>query len=92
MVHLKLNHITGILLVIIATVLIFGLIIFPMNQKVMTDENGAGTGGIAVCIDGIYFGVCTGDSHFDSGESCFGLTTQQCFDKCNVIGNTCRVE
>jgi len=55
-------------------------------------ENGAGTGGIAVCIDGIYFGVCTGDQHFDSGESCFGLTTQQCFDKCNVIGNTCRVE
>jgi len=94
MVHLKLNQITGILLVIIATVLIFGLIIFPtMNQRGMINEseNGAGTGGIAVCIDGIYFGVCTGDSHFDSGESCFGLTTQQCFDKCNVIGNTCRV-
>jgi len=44
-----------------------------------------------VCIDGIYFGVCTGDQHFDSGQACFGLTTQQCFDQCNVVGTTCRL-
>jgi len=56
------------------------------------DDDLPGEPPIAVCIDGIYFGVCTGDQHFDSGESCFGLSTQQCFDKCNVIGNTCRVE
>ncbi len=47
---------------------------------------------VAICIDGIYFGVCTGDEHFDSDQACFGLTTQQCFDECNVIGTTCRIE
>jgi len=95
MVHLKLNQITGILLASILIILIFGLIIFPMmNQRVMIDEseNGAGTGGIAVCIDGIYFAVCSGDQHFDSGQSCFGLTTQQCFDKCNTFSASCRLQ
>jgi len=59
-------------------------------------QNGENGGevpdGVALCIDGIYFGVCTGDQHFDSDQACFGLTTQQCFDKCNVIGTTCRIE
>ncbi len=58
-------------------------------------ENGENGGelpdGVALCIDGIYFGVCTGDQHFDSDQACFGLTTQQCFDQCNVIGTTCRI-
>ena len=45
-----------------------------------------------VCIDGIYFGVCGGEPIFDSGRECFGLTTQQCFDKCNVVGTTCRMQ
>lgn len=45
-----------------------------------------------ICIDGIYFGVCGGEPVFNQGQACFGLTTQQCFDKCNVIGNSCRVE
>ena len=44
-----------------------------------------------ICIDGIYFGVCGGEPIFDEGRECFGLTTQQCFDKCNVIGSTCRM-
>ena len=26
-----------------------------------------------------------------SDQACFGLTTQQCFDQCNVIGTTCRI-
>ena len=103
MVHLKLNQITGILLASILVILIFGLIIFPMmiqtgmiDERGMIDEeseNGAGTDGIAMCIDGIYFGVCTGDQHFDSGQACFGLTTQQCFDKCNSFGRMqeCRI-
>jgi len=99
MVHLKLNQITGILLASILIILIFGLIIFPMmiqtgmiDRMIGESENGAGTDGIAVCIDGIYFGVCTGDQHFDSGQACFGLTTQQCFDKCNTFSASCRLQ
>ncbi len=83
----------GIILLGIGVVVV-GLLVV-MKQGGTTDEfengagefeNGAGTGGIAVCIDGIYFAVCSGDQHFDSGQSCFGLTTQQCFDKCNSFG------
>jgi hypothetical protein len=85
----------GIILLVIGAVVVGALIVIQQHGFDKESENGNGTvgdGQIAVCIDGLYFGVCTGDQHFDSGNSCFGLTTQQCFDKCNVLGTTCRIE
>ncbi len=49
-------------------------------------------GGAGGCIDGTNFGVCSGEPIFNSGNACFGLSTQQCFDKCSTeIGspNSC---
>ncbi len=83
----------GIILLAVGIVVVGLLVVMKQGGTMDKFENGNGAGtGIAVCIDGIYFGVCTGDQHFDSGQSCFGLTTQQCFDKCNVVGTTCRIE
>ncbi len=81
----------GIILLGIGVVVVGLLVIMNPNQRGPIDEFETNDefetdDPIAVCIDGIYFGVCTGDQHFDSGQACFGLTTQQCFDKCNSFG------
>lgn len=72
-----------IIAVIIITVVFF-VIVIPLEESDLTE--------IPVCIDGIYFGVCSGDMHFDKGQSCFGLSTEQCFQKCNVVATSCRIE
>jgi len=59
----------------------------------LSDEEEEGMP-IAQCIDGLNFGVCTGEPIFNIGQPCYFLSTQQCFDKCiTQIGtpNSCGV-